>query len=696
MLFLVTFLTPSVGIFGLLGVVLINLIARVGSLNKYEIQQGLFGLNALFLGMALGHNFQSTWLFVLFFVAAVFMLLIATVLFKELLAIHKLPFLVLPFLFTYWIISISSPSFTFLIVNHYNPSLISNTFFKQPWIISKLIGYLYLIPMPHIGDVFFHTLSGALFQQSYLGGIVIAIGLFYSSRIAFSLSLIGFFIAYMFYTLFGANVNDFNNNLLGANYVFMAISMGCFYVIPSSYSYLNVVMFIPIQMLMVMFLGKMLAVFNVDAFTLPYCIVCIVFLFTLQFRWLRKYIHLTEVQYFMPEKNIYKYLNSIKRLRMEHLPKIALPFSGEWLVTQSYNGNITHVGEWNNALDFVMSNEELKTFKYQGACIDEYGCYNKPVLAPFDGYVYDILNNVEDNYIGIVNVGSNWGNTIVINHLNGLYSQISHLKKDSFQVSVGEYVKKGRVLATCGNSGLSHEPHVHFQLQTTPEIGAKTLFHPLSYFIEKHDGKSELKAFEIPTEKSFVSNVVPSVPLSECYNFYPGRKFIFKNESTNALSNWEVLTDGLNRHYIYCYETNSYAYFVNDGTMFYFTDFEGDRKSLLYYFYLATYRQLLGYYEKIDVTDEVPLIQFRCRWLTWLQDLFVPFFTFMRAEYTSRFVYADDQFSPRIIVFKSSVSVMLFKRAIRKINFEFEIRNNAFRYFAVTQNKKRENYICVS
>lgn len=693
---LVTFLRPSIGIFGLLGVVLTNILARIGSLKKSEIYDGLYGLNALFLGMALGHNFHATWLFLLFFVIAIFMLVIATVLFKEWFGLFKVPYLVIPFLVTYWIISLSSLNFTYLGINHYNPGLFNERVLQEPWIFSSILNYIYAIQFPKIVITYFYTLSGILFQHSLLGGIAIAMGLLLSSRIAFSLSVLGFTFAFLFYSLFGANVNDFNNNLLGANYVFLAISIGCFYVIPNLFTYLNVIMFIPILMLILMTCGKVFAVFNVDVFTLPYCIVCIGFIFTLQYRWLKKYIYMVEYQHYSPEKNIYKFVNINKRFSNNYRQKISLPFIGEWLVTQGYDGTVTHIGEWNHALDFVVSNVDLKTYKYYGASADDFTCYNKPILAPLDGYVCNILNTVEDNIIGTINVDDNWGNTIVINHLNGLYSQICHIKKDSFQVCVGEHVKKGKVLAMCGNSGLSHEPHIHFQMQSSPEIGSKTISYPISYFIERKGGKQLLKIYDIPKEKSFVSNVVPTTLLFESYNFYPGRKLIFKNEETNKLSNWEVLIDRLNRNYIFCYETRSYAYFINDGTMFYFTDFEGDKKSLLYYFYLASYRQLLGCYEKISITDEIPIVQYNCKLFIWFQDFFVPFFLFIKAIYTSKFIYSDSVYAPRVIVSKSNVSVKIFKYIIRSINFEFEYRNNLIVRFAVIKKSKRNNFICIS
>jgi len=69
-------------------------------------------------------------------------------------------------------------------------------------------------------------------------------------------------------------------------------------------------------------------------------------------------------------------------------------------------------------------------------------------------------------------VNQNWGNSVIINHLNGLYTQISHIKKIVF----GKYwrlCKKGALIASCGNSGRSPEPHIHFQAQHVPVLGLK-------------------------------------------------------------------------------------------------------------------------------------------------------------------------------------------------------------------------------
>jgi len=53
----------------------------------------------------------------------------------------------------------------------------------------------------------------------------------------------------------------------------------------------------------------------------------------------------------------------------------------------------------------------------------------------------------------------------VIRHEDGEYSLLAHLKRDSVTVEPGDEVERGQVVAACGNSGISTEPHLHFQIQ---------------------------------------------------------------------------------------------------------------------------------------------------------------------------------------------------------------------------------------
>jgi murein DD-endopeptidase MepM/ murein hydrolase activator NlpD len=549
-----------------------------------------------------------------------------------------------------------------------------------------------------IALTFFKTLAGTFFQTSVLGGMFIAFGLLWFSRIAFSLSVIGFAFAYFFYSIFGADVNDLNYNLLGANFIFLAIAIGCFFIIPNTHSYLTVLILTPVLLLISLALGKILFVFQLKAYSLSFSVVCTAFLFALNQRLFTKYLQVVTIQYFSAEKTIYKYLNSLQRFKNEHLYKISLPFLGEWNVSQGYDGKITHLGDWSKALDFVIVDSKGNTYREpttyrEGFSRENFYCYNKEIMAPFDGYVYDIINTVEDNDVGDMDTERNWGNTIVLNHLNGLFSQISHIKKDSFGVFIGQYVTKGMYLATCGNSGRSPEPHIHFQLQTIPTVGAKTLTYPISYFIERKGTEKVLRISEVPAEGSFISNVQVNELLSIAFSLLPGQKISFQKENTNTIINWEVFTDAYNRTYIYCEQSKSYAYFINDGVMLYFTDFEGDHSSLLFNFYLAAYRQLLGYYENIKIKDNVPLIHFNNKLIQFFQDFVAPFYLFTKANHSSTFTYADNLYAPQKLLIATEIETKLINYTFKKVNFELELKDNKIHRFTIHNKNKSETYL---
>jgi urea transporter/murein DD-endopeptidase MepM/ murein hydrolase activator NlpD len=696
---LVTFFSPMIGIWGLTAIVLINGLAHLIGYNRQEIQNGIFGFNALFLGLAMGYEFSFNFSFVVLFITAILTLLLLTVWLKGLFAIYNLPFLSFPFILSYWMISLASSHFTNVKLDESHIYAINETVRYESSFLYQFVHSLDNVPMFAIAQTFFKTLAGTFFQTSVLAGILVAFGLLYFSRIAFSLSVIGFLMAYFFYSLFGADVNDLNYNLLGANFIFLSIGIGCFFLIPNGYSYLTVILLIPVLLVVSLSLGKILAVFQLRPYSLSFSVICTAFLFTLNHRWLHKYLQVVTHQYFSAEKTIYKYINSLQRFKNEHLYKVSLPFSGEWNVSQGYDGKITHLGDWSKALDFVIVDSKNNTYREpthrgEGYVRENFYCYNKEIFSPYDGYVYDIINTVDENDVGDVNTEKNWGNTVIINHLNGLFSQISHIKKDSFGVFIGQYIVKGAYIATCGNSGRSPEPHIHFQFQTIPTVGAKTLAYPISYFIERSGANKFLRISEVPNEGANISNVHVNELLMLSFSLLPGKKISFQRENGSDKAEWEVLTDALNRTYIHCAQTRSYAYFVNDGVMLYFTDFEGNKNSLLFYFYLAAYRQLLGYYENIKVEDKVPLIHFNNPFVKFFQDIAAPFYLFTKASYASVFTYVDNVYAPQKLIIRTDVEAKALHYTFKKINFEFELKDQKINRFTIHHQNRSEVYTC--
>jgi hypothetical protein len=56
------------------------------------------------------------------------------------------------------------------------------------------------------------------------------------------------------------------------------------------------------------------------------------------------------------------------------------------------------------------------------------------------------------------------GNHVVLDLGGGVHAVLAHLQRGSIAVRPGERVHRGQVVARCGNSGNSSEPHLHLQL----------------------------------------------------------------------------------------------------------------------------------------------------------------------------------------------------------------------------------------
>ncbi|MFF4526808.1 M23 family metallopeptidase [Streptomyces bluensis] len=69
----------------------------------------------------------------------------------------------------------------------------------------------------------------------------------------------------------------------------------------------------------------------------------------------------------------------------------------------------------------------------------------------------------------ISGVGRIVGNHVVLDLGDGTYAMYAHVQRGSLAVREGDRVRAGQLLARCGNSGNSTEPHLHFQLMDGPD-----------------------------------------------------------------------------------------------------------------------------------------------------------------------------------------------------------------------------------
>jgi len=689
----VTFFNFSAGLSGLISVITTVVFANAMNFDRVRIKQGIYSFNALLVGIGMGTFFEPGIVFIILLLLATLSSLIISVILSGWLGRYGLPFLSIPFVISFWLILLPSGQLANLGLTQRNVFWINEMYAIGGKPLLDFFQTIDNLPLNQMVTVYLRSLSSIIFQDNLITGILIAIALLLSSRIAFILSITGFVTAYAFAHLIGSEMASFSFYNIGANYILVAIAAGGFFTIPSRYSFLWVVLLVPLTSLIILFMTKLGTYVQLPFFSLPFSIVVISFIYFMILRVKPGKLILTQFQHYSPEVNLYTFNSSLDRMTGNQYFPLLLPFWGEWTVSQGYAGKFTHKGEWENAVDFVLVDEMNSTHKGNSKLTGDFYCYNKPVIAPADGTIVEIIDHIDDNEPGKVNSTHNWGNTVIIKHTNNLYTQLSHLRPGSFRLKKGDYVRQGEIVAYCGNSGRSPEPHLHFQVQATPLTGAKTLYYPFGYYLHNSINGFQLRSFTIPSEGDHISNISTNPLLKNAFDFQPGMilKFRYDNEKgVQRNASWEVFTDSYNNKYLYCSETQSAAYFVNDGTMFYFNSFYGDHKSLLYFFYLAAYKVLLGYYENIEITDIFPLHIIRKNRLSlWLNDFIAPFYQFLKVYYYNKPVLSDSPVNPGTISLSSRIQLSYFSTRITEGTGTIRLSDNQLKEFSFESYKSK-------
>ncbi|MGI4759284.1 MAG: urea transporter [Janthinobacterium lividum] len=679
---LATLASPWAGAAGLAAASLAVAGARLGGFRRDYTDLGAYSFNALLVGLALPLYFAPGPALAGLVVVGAGLALLLSVVLGGWLGGRGLPFLSLPFVLTMWLLLAAGRQLPLLPAE---PSTLwLNTLYAAGG--PRLVGgasWLHELSWPPALATYLRALSAVLLQDSAGAGLLVAAGLLWHSRIAFSLSLLAFGGAWGLARLTGTpDAYD-----LGANYIMAAVAVGAVFALPSAGSYGWAALSLPITALFVASLTAWLRPAGgvgaaLPALSLPYCLTSLLFLYV----WLLREkpgrgLVLTPVQRYSPEANLYAHLAGQDRRPADpgYVP-LALPFLGEWRCTQGYaDGGPTHQGPWGQALDFVVADPEGQTYANEGLLLSDYYCYNKPVLAPADGVVEEVIEHLPDNPIGQVDTRQNWGNTVVLRHRAGLYTQLSHLRAHSVRVRPGQAVRRGEVLAACGSSGRSPEPHLHFQVQAAAAIGSPTLAYPLADFlVQKPAGRllalkkainhssstinQYLKTHAVPRTGEVVRPPVVQPQLARALHLPPGQVLEVRPTEAPvgmASQRWEVLTDAYNARYLHCQTTGAVAYFEQDGAVLQFTAYYGPRRAALYWLYLAAYRVPLLHLPQPEAVA-LPLSVGR-RWgLSWVQDALAPFGQFVQPSFLLSWADGDPGPTARQLRLRSEVAVAYF------------------------------------
>ena len=693
-----TFFDVGMGLTGVTAVVISNGLAFLLGFEKQFIKEGSYGFNGLLVGLGLGLYYQPGPAFVALLVVAMLITFLVTVAVSGVLSRYGLPYLSIPFLIAIWSILLAARGFEAMGLSEKGVYLLNELYAGGNLWLVQVYQWFDTSNIPEPVHIYLTSLGAILFQFNALAGVVIAVGLLLHSRISFSLSILSFLVAYYFYVFIGADINSLGYSYIGFNFILSGIALGSFFLIPSKSTYAWSFALIPAMVVLTAAVSQVFSMVQLGVYSLPFNLIVIMFLYMLNLRTrTNAKPERVRVQLYSPEKNLYERLSNTKRYTHFKWQAIGVPFFGEWLVSQGHSGQYTHKGEWQHAWDFVVVDEKLKQYRNKGDYREDYYCFGKPVLAPADGTIETILAGVEDNLIGDTNLYQNWGNTIVIKHGYQLYTQVSHLKEGSIKVKQGEIVKRGDVIAQVGNSGRSPYPHLHFQVQKTPYIGSKTLDYPLNNYLVKNSEGLSFNFFNYPKENAIIKNIETNNLMTSAFHFVPGKRFKFEvmQGNSSTMVHWEIQSDVYNNQFIYCHISGAKAYFVNDGTLHYFTLFKGRKDSLLYYFFMATYEVLLTFHKPLTLQTWYPLYLVAPYYVRFLHDFIAPFFQYLRARFELHYLSIDDELAPTEITIASRAIMQLFTKTRKQIKFNLTIKRTGITRFEVVDGNKKIIAKCV-
>ena len=176
---------------------------------------------------------------------------------------------------------------------------------------------------------------------------------------------------------------------------------------------------------------------------------------------------------------------------------LTLPFRGTWLARNSPARRVpshgTHLFATTYAMDFVAvrgrRTASVRDWRALLATepVERFFAFGQPILAPAAGRVVSVHDGEADHVarrsqLALVpyaltqagrvrgGAGAIAGNHVILELAGrGGYVVLAHLRAGSIQVGTGESVPAGRVVAACGNSGNSTQPHLHIQIMDSAD-----------------------------------------------------------------------------------------------------------------------------------------------------------------------------------------------------------------------------------
>jgi murein DD-endopeptidase MepM/ murein hydrolase activator NlpD len=163
--------------------------------------------------------------------------------------------------------------------------------------------------------------------------------------------------------------------------------------------------------------------------------------------------------------------------------KLVFPLRGDFMVV---TGHVTAPQGHQErsqlyAYDILGLGSHFELLTGDGSKNDDFVGFGKEVLAPAAGVVTYARDDVADNPSTgnqdfeklLALADPPWGvggNCVVIDHGNGEWSFLAHMRRGSLKVKKGDHVVQGQTVGQLGNSGATTGPHLHYHLMDGPRI----------------------------------------------------------------------------------------------------------------------------------------------------------------------------------------------------------------------------------
>ncbi len=651
--FAATFIVPSQGAAGIFALILSNLWAWILGFPKKQIRQGYFAYNGLLTGLALGMTYVINAPFlIMLFIATLLGVLIAASLrsiFEQYLFI---PVLSAPFVLTTWLVLAGGRQFTGLIYT------------IDPFEVQIFSGLI-----PYYPDIFIRSLGASFFQLSILSGFIVTAGVLIYSRYAFFLALTGLVSGTFVYTFLSGNPADISIGLIGFNFALTAIAVGGIWTVPGPESFILAAVSGTACALTAAASLFLLNPLGLPVLAFPFVATSGLIIYALKHRGVASRLKTVLSPEETPERNLKQHKNRVARFVTGEIPAFALPVRGQFTITQGVNDKLTHKNSWAHAWDFeILDNKGMATQK-QGLIPDDFYSFNMPVVAPADGKVVTIANHIEDNPIGAINHEHNWGNTIIIWHYGSIYSSLSHLKKNSVKVKEGDIIRQGQTLGKIGNSGHSPIPHLHFQVQLSPEIGAPTIPAELMHYTSMLNGEAVYHTHGCPVKGDRVAPLDAESRVFDTVSFPAGRAWKFKASHLGKEwdEEWETDIDlSGNRYLLSKARASRVRFFINKQVLL-LLDYNGPRNTGLSWFFMGLPRLPMTT-GKVRWQDELPGDLMLAKPQRIIFDLLEPFFSPVRLSSASHFSNENNRIVIETILNCTNVLTLNRNREIKIVS----------------------------